>query len=91
MPGPSAQPWTFGVLLSGAGRTLEYLLDAIDRNELDGRVAVVISSRPGVRGLEVAAVAGIPHFVVRRGDFDALDAFSDAMYECSSPTALTWR
>jgi formyltetrahydrofolate-dependent phosphoribosylglycinamide formyltransferase len=68
-------------LLSGAGRTLEYLLDAIDRNELDGHVTVVISSRPGVRGLEVAAVAGIPHFVVRRGDFDSLDAFSDAMYD----------
>jgi formyltetrahydrofolate-dependent phosphoribosylglycinamide formyltransferase len=69
------------VLLSGAGRTLEYLLAAIDAGELAARVPVVISSRPNVRGLEVAAAAGIPARVIARGDFPSLPAFSAEIYD----------
>jgi len=81
LPESQTSPWTFGVLLSGAGRTLEYLLAAIERGELDARVTVVISSRPDVRGLEVAEAAGIPNLAIRRADFDSLDAYSDAIYD----------
>jgi formyltetrahydrofolate-dependent phosphoribosylglycinamide formyltransferase len=73
--------WNLGVLLSGAGRTLEYLLAAIDGQELAARVPVVISSRAGVRGLEVAAAAGIPTRVIARGDFPSLPAFSAEIYD----------
>jgi formyltetrahydrofolate-dependent phosphoribosylglycinamide formyltransferase len=69
------------VLLSGAGRTLEYLLAAIETGELEARVPVVISSRPDVRGLEVAAAAGIPARVIARGDFPSLAAFSAEIYD----------
>jgi phosphoribosylglycinamide formyltransferase-1 len=78
---PIATPWNLGVLLSGAGRTLEYLLAAIEAGELDARIAVVISSKPGVRGLEVAAAAGIPTRVIVRGDFPSLPAFSAEIYD----------
>ncbi|MDQ3442233.1 MAG: phosphoribosylglycinamide formyltransferase [Chloroflexota bacterium] len=81
MPEPRTTPWNLGVLLSGAGRTLENLLDVIDRGELEARVSIVISSVPGVRGLDVAAAAGIPHLVVRRNDFGSLDAYSASMYD----------
>lgn len=78
----SPQPaWNLGVLLSGAGRTLENLLDAIDRGELDAAVSVVISSVPDVRGLEVAERAGIPNLVIRRGDHGSLHEYSAAMYD----------
>ncbi len=74
-------PWNLGVLLSGAGRTLEYLLASIAEGELDARVPVVISSRPDVRGLDVAAAAGIPTRVIERRDFPSLAAFSAAIYD----------
>jgi formyltetrahydrofolate-dependent phosphoribosylglycinamide formyltransferase len=67
--------------LSGQGRTLENLLDVIARGELDATVSVVISSVPGVRGLEIAESAGIPHRVVRRRDHESLEPYSAAMYE----------
>lgn len=81
MPEPQSTPWNLGVLLSGAGRTLENLLQVIDRGELDARISIVISSVSNVRGLDVAAVAGIPHRVISRGGFDSLEAYSAAMYE----------
>jgi phosphoribosylglycinamide formyltransferase-1 len=54
-----------GVLLSGSGRTLQNLLDRISAGRLAASVVVVISDRPGVKGLERAAAAGVPHFVER--------------------------
>ncbi len=79
MPESQATPWNLGVLLSGAGRTLENLLDVIDRGELDAQVRVVISSRADVRGLEVAAAAEVPHLVISRGAYDSLHDYSMAM------------
>ena len=52
-----------GVLVSGRGSNLEAILDA----GLD--VALVVSNRPGVRALEVAAAHGVPAVVLRRADF----------------------
>ncbi len=81
MPESASPPWNLGVLLSGAGRTLDNLLDVIGRGELNARIGVVISSVPDVRGLEVAAAAGIPHFVIRRAGHDSLESYSAAMYD----------
>lgn len=81
MPKPQSTPWNLGVLLSGAGRTLDNLLDVIGRGELDAGVSVVISSVPDVRGLDVAAAAGVPNVVIRRGDHGSLRSYSAAMYE----------
>jgi phosphoribosylglycinamide formyltransferase 1 len=66
-----------GVLLSGGGTTLQNFLDEIEAGNLDARVAVVISSRPGVKGLDRAAAAGIPAHVVSRREFSSLAEFSD--------------
>jgi phosphoribosylglycinamide formyltransferase-1 len=59
-----------GVLVSGRGSNLEAVLAAV----ADGRLAgvepvLVISNRPGVRALEVAAAHGVPTRVLRRGDY----------------------
>ena len=58
-----------GVLVSGRGSNLESVLQAV----ADGRLArvdpvLVISNRPGVRALEIAAAHGVPTRVERRGD-----------------------
>lgn len=49
-----------GVLISGGGSNLQAIMDAIAGDELDASVEVVISSRPGVSGLDRADRAGIP-------------------------------
>ncbi|HUF06959.1 MAG TPA: phosphoribosylglycinamide formyltransferase [Candidatus Binatia bacterium] len=62
-----------GVLVSGRGSNLEALLRA------GLPVVIVISNRPGVRALEVAADHGIPTRVLRRPDFADASARDGAM------------
>ena len=68
-----------GVLLSGGGRTLANFLAYIRSGELPAEVAVVVASRPGVRGIEIARAASIPTHVIRRRDFPSDQAFSEAV------------
>ncbi|MBI2848701.1 MAG: phosphoribosylglycinamide formyltransferase [Chloroflexi bacterium] len=49
-----------GVLVSGRGSNLQAIIDAIERGEVDGEVAVVISNRPEAYALQRAARHGIP-------------------------------
>lgn len=68
------------VLLSGAGRTLERLLDAIENDELRATIVVVGSSRPGVRGLDIARSAGFPVFVAERKAVESDDAYASSVF-----------
>jgi phosphoribosylglycinamide formyltransferase 1 len=52
------------VLLSGSGRTLENLLEWRTDGRLAADVEVVVASRGDVRGVQVAARAGIPTHVL---------------------------
>lgn len=54
------------VLLSGTGRTLENLLLCIARGDLPLDIRLVVSGRAGVRGLEIAAAAGMDAVVDAR-------------------------
>lgn len=54
------------MLLSGSGRTLDNLLEYIERGELDAEVAVVVGSRVCL-GVEKAQNAGIPAMVFEGG------------------------
>src|SRR6056297_363899 len=68
------------VFLSGGGRTLENLLRHRDQQTLPIDVRLVISSRGGVRGLEIAERDGVETKVICKSDFDE-DAYRDAMFE----------
>ncbi len=57
-------PYKIAFLLSGSGSTLENLLDHIASNKVQAQVAVVISSREGVFGLERAKKWRIPYEVI---------------------------
>jgi formyltetrahydrofolate-dependent phosphoribosylglycinamide formyltransferase len=63
---PAGRPWRLGVLLSGSGRTLANLLTVIAAGALDAEVVCVVSSRAGVRGIEIAREQGIPAAAVTR-------------------------
>jgi formyltetrahydrofolate-dependent phosphoribosylglycinamide formyltransferase len=84
-PAESSGRIRLAVLLSGTGRTLENMLRVIKRGELDAEIVAVVSSIPGVRGLEIAERAGIPATVVQRRTFASEDAFSGAVYSWLAP------
>ncbi|MFH2053903.1 MAG: phosphoribosylglycinamide formyltransferase [bacterium] len=67
------------VLLSGSGRTLANLLARIGSDGLPLDIVGVVSSRPGVRGLDVAAEAGIPSAVFRRKDYPGVREHNGAV------------
>ena len=67
------------VLLSGSGRTLSNFLTKIDAKTLPLEIAAVVSSRPDVRGVEIAREAGIPCEVFRRKDYESLAAHNAAI------------
>lgn len=73
------------VLLSGSGRTLENLLAATAEGRLDVGIVAVVSSRRGVRGIEVARAAGLPATVVARGGYPDDASFSRAIYGWLAP------
>ncbi|MDR1733294.1 MAG: phosphoribosylglycinamide formyltransferase [Oscillospiraceae bacterium] len=65
------------VLVSGGGTNLQKLIDAQDSGILrSGRIALVVSSKPGVYALERASRAGIPAKVLPRQAL-GLAAFED--------------
>ncbi|MBE3100561.1 MAG: phosphoribosylglycinamide formyltransferase [Planctomycetes bacterium] len=74
-----ANPIRLGVLLSGGGRTLENILDHIRGGKIPAEVAVVIASRPGIRGIEIGKAAGVPTHLVRPKEYPTVEAYSDAM------------
>ena len=73
-------PLPIAVLLSGSGTTLENLFERIETGRLAARVTLVLSSRSGALGLELAGKRGVRTAVVRRRDYDSTQAFSDEIF-----------
>lgn len=68
-----------GVLISGRGSNLKAIIDAIDRNQLDASIAVVISNRADAPGLEHARTAGIETVVLSHQAFPSREAYDRAL------------
>ena len=68
------------VLVSGGGTNLQALIDAEKRGELgDGKISLVIASKPGVYALDRAAANGIESQVLARKEYDSISAYSKAL------------
>lgn len=67
------------VLVSGEGTNLQALLDACADPAYGAQVVAVGADRDGTRGLERAAAAGLPTFVVRLADCPDRAAFDAAV------------
>jgi len=78
-PAPKQKHLRLGVLISGGGRTMLNILDRINEGRLNAEIAVVISSRSTVAGVERAQNAGLPVTVIRKKDHADLDAFSQRL------------
>ena len=70
------------VLVSGGGTNLQALIDAERRGELgEGKITLVIASKPDVYALERAKNANIEGRVLARRDFDSIASYSRALAE----------
>ncbi len=70
------------VLVSGGGTNLQALIDAEARGELgQGKLSLVLASKPGVYALERAAKANIPSKVLPRRDYPDVKEYSAAIVE----------
>jgi len=72
-------PLPIAVLISGSGSNLQALIDAERAGRLGCTIAVVLSDRPGVLGLERASAAGIPCEVVDWDRFEDRTSFTEAV------------
>ena len=68
------------VLVSGGGTNLQALIDAEKRGELgNGRISLVLSSKPDVYALERAMNSGIESVVLARKAYDNIADYSKAL------------
>ena len=77
---PPSTPLPVGVLISGSGTNLQALIDYCAKPSAAARIALVISNKPGVRGLERAQTAGVPTKVIKHTDFSSREDFDLAMH-----------
>ena len=73
---PNKKAVRLGVLISGGGTTLMNILEYIKAGKLNAEVAVVISSRSTVAGVERAKNAGLDVKIVRKKDYPDIDELS---------------
>ncbi len=70
------------VLVSGGGTNLQALIDAQGRGEIpEGKLSLVVASKPEIYSLERAQKAGIPAIVLRKKDFDNQEAYDAALIQ----------
>ena len=62
------------LLVSGSGTNMQAVMDACQSGEIDGRIAVVISSNHEAYALVRAQGAKIPNFVCAKKDFPSVEA-----------------
>ena len=68
------------VLVSGGGTNLQAILESERRGENpNGKVTLVVASKPGVYALERAANFGVETAVVRRKDYATSEEFDTAL------------
>lgn len=70
-----------GILVSGTGSNLQAILDAAASGQLDARVRVVISNKPGALALSRAERAGIPCEVLSHKGYPDRRSFDLALVE----------
>ncbi|MBN1764253.1 MAG: phosphoribosylglycinamide formyltransferase [Sedimentisphaerales bacterium] len=65
-----------GILLSGGGRTMVNIAQYIEEDKLNAEIALVISSRSTVKGVDRARELGLEPHIIRTKDLPDVDLFS---------------
>jgi formyltetrahydrofolate-dependent phosphoribosylglycinamide formyltransferase len=85
MPHP---PTKLAVLISGSGTTLQNLIDQIAGGNLNCQIALVVASKPGLKGIDRAKAAGLPVVIVDRRQYPDPTAFSDSVFSAIDQAAV---
>ena len=80
-PVQNKKPIRLGVLISGGGTTLMNILEYINKGRLNAEVAIVISSRSTVTGVEKAKNAGLNVKIIRKKDHSDIVEFNRRIEE----------
>ena len=67
------------VLISGSGSNLQAIIDSCQNQQINAEVAMVISNRPDVFGLQRAEQAGIANECIDHKEFASREAFDQAL------------
>jgi len=79
-----------GVLISGTGTNLQAILDAIAQGFLDAEVAIVVSNKKGVLGLDRATRAAVPAMVVPHENYPDRASFDAALVDVLRKRRVEW-
>lgn len=69
------------ILISGTGRNLQAIIEAVEDSRLRAEIAAVICNNPAAPGLQLAERAGIPTQVVDHRAYPSRDTFEAALRE----------
>jgi phosphoribosylglycinamide formyltransferase-1 len=69
------------VLISGGGTNLQSIIDSVESGHINIEIALVLSNKEGVFGLERAAKNEIPTAVVKHGEFPDRKSFETKLIE----------
>lgn len=67
------------ILISGTGRNLQAIIEAVGNTRLRAEICTVICNNPDAPGLRLAEQAGIPTFVVDHRDYPSRESFETAL------------
>lgn len=67
------------VVISGRGRNLAAIIEAIDAGELNAHIALVISNRKDAPGMQIARLAGLNCVCIEPAGFNNRDDFDAAL------------
>jgi len=84
-----ARPRRLGILISGRGSNLQSIVDAIGAGTLEASIAVVVSNRADVPGLQRARAAGIDALHFNARDFANRDAYDRALADVLQARGVT--
>jgi phosphoribosylglycinamide formyltransferase-1 len=79
--GDDDPPIRLAVCVSGAGTTLQNLIDRIRAGSLRAEIVHVVASKPGIGAIDRAEKAAIPVSLVQRGMYADLSWFSAAVFD----------
>ncbi len=79
-----------GILVSGSGTNLQAILDAVQHQELDARVRLVVCNRAGALALERAERAGVPTRCLPHTEFSSREAFDESLIGVLREAGANW-
>jgi formyltetrahydrofolate-dependent phosphoribosylglycinamide formyltransferase len=80
-PAEKIRPIRLGVLISGGGRTMVNIQQAIAAGKLPAQIAVVICSRKEIKGVQLAQQLGFEPAIIRVKDYPDVESFSQKIAE----------